>query len=64
MEVRELLPFLIPLIILQLGLTIASLVHVLRSTSYRRGNRLMWVLISFITIIGPVIYFTLGRSEG
>jgi len=62
-EIRDFLPFIIPLVILQVGLTIASLVHVLRSENYRRGNRLMWVIISFISIIGPVLYFTMGRSE-
>ena len=62
-EIRDFLPFIIPLVILQVGLTIASLVHVLRSENYRRGNRLMWVIISFISIIGPVLYFTMGRSD-
>jgi len=62
-EISHLLPFLIPLVIIQVGLTIASLVHVLRHTKYRTGNRLLWVLVSFISIIGPIIYFTLGKGE-
>jgi len=62
--IRDFLPFLIPLIALQIGLTLASLIHVLRHNSYRFGNRLVWVLLSFLAIIGPIIYFTLGRGEG
>lgn len=58
----EFLPFLIPLILLQIGLTLASLIHVLTRKNYRIGNRLIWVLVSFITIIGPVLYFSIGRE--
>jgi len=61
--IRDFLPFLIPLITLQIGLTLASLIHVLRHKSYRFGNRILWVLLSFLAIIGPIIYFTLGRGE-
>jgi len=61
--IRDFLPFLIPLITLQIGLTLASLIHVLRHRSYRFGNRILWVLLSFLAIIGPIIYFTLGRGE-
>lgn len=61
--IREFLPFLIPVAILQVGLTIAALVHVLRHNTYRRGNRVVWVLVSFISIIGPILYFTMGRGD-
>jgi len=61
---REYLPLLIPLVILQFALGITALIHVLRHPAYRFGNKVMWVIIVvFIQIIGPIIYFTLGRGE-
>ena len=62
-DITPFLPFLIPLVIIQVGLTVASLVHVLRHSTYQRGNRLLWVLVSFISIIGPIVYFTLGKGD-
>lgn len=61
---KEYLPFLIPLIILEISLSITALVHVLRHTHYRFGSKVMWILIVlFIQIIGPILYFTIGRGE-
>jgi len=62
-DIMRFLPFLIPIIVIQVGLTIASLTHVLRHKTYRRGNRVLWIIVSFISIIGPVIYFTLGKED-
>lgn len=62
--IREYLPFLLPLLIAQLVLAITALVHVLKHPRYRFGNKVMWVLIVlFINIIGPIVYFTFGRGE-
>ena len=61
---KEYLPFLIPLVIAQLALGITALVHVLRHPHYRFGNKVMWALIVlFVQIIGPVVYFAFGRGE-
>ena len=43
--IQENLPFLIPLIVIQLGLMIVSLVHVLRHKTYRFGNRPLWIVV-------------------
>lgn len=60
----EYLPFLAPLIILQFILAITALVHVLKNPNYRFGNKIMWIIIVlFVQIIGPVVYFTIGRGE-
>lgn len=65
MEVlREYWPFLIPLLLLQIALAITALVHVLRHERYRWGSRGLWILlVLFIQVIGPVLYFTTGRSD-
>jgi hypothetical protein len=61
---KEYLPFIIPLVIVQLTLSITALIHVLRHPNYRFGNKVMWVLIvMFIQFIGPALYFALGRGE-
>ena len=60
----EYLPFLIPLVILQLALLVIALVHVLRHPNYKFGNMVMWIVIVCIfQIIGPIVYFVFGRGE-
>ena len=62
--VREYLPILIPIIILEIGLMIYSLRHVLKHGRYKFGSRTMWILIFvFIQIIGPILYLTIGRED-
>lgn len=61
---KEYFPFLIPLVILQLVLSITALIHVLRHPRYRFGNKVMWVLVVlFVQFIGPALYFAVGRGE-
>ncbi len=58
------LPFLIPVAIIELALAVTALVHVLRHTTYRFGNRVFWVIIVLVLeIIGPILYFTIGRGD-
>ncbi len=59
----EYLPFLIPLVVIELTLTITALVHILTHRNYRFGTRALWVVLSFVQIIGPIIYFVFGRGE-
>ena len=57
------LPLLIPLFLLELGLIIFALVDLFRREN-TRGPKWMWVLvILFVSTIGPIIYFVLGRKE-
>lgn len=63
-NLQEYLPFLIPLAVIQLGLMLASLIHVLRHDTYRFGNRLLWIVVCLVVgIIGPVLYFAIGRGD-
>ncbi len=63
-KIIENLPFIIPILVLELGLAIAALVHVLKHPNYRVGNKAIWVVIVlFIQIIGPIVYFVFGRGE-
>jgi len=58
------LPLLIPLMVIQVGLMVAALIHILKHNTYKTGNRTLWILIClFVNTIGPILYFVLGRGE-
>lgn len=60
---KDLLPLLIPIAVIQLGLMIAALVDLARRNS-TNGPKWLWVLvILFVNLIGPVVYFLVGREE-
>lgn len=63
--VKEFLPFLIPIVIAQLALLGYTLHHILTHRNYKRGNRTLWIVVAIIgmQIIGPVLYFLLGKEE-
>jgi len=60
-----LLLVLVPLLLLQLGLLIWGLYDLTRPERKVQGDsRLPWaIVIVFISIIGPVVYFLFGREE-
>lgn len=64
-ELKELLPFLIPLIIAELILLAYTLHHVLTHEHYKRGSRRLWVIVCIIGMefIGPILYFLLGKED-
>ncbi|MCP4428954.1 MAG: PLDc_N domain-containing protein [Chloroflexi bacterium] len=63
MTLQELLPFIWPLVVIQLALLIFALLD-LRQRAATRGPKWVWVLvILFVNIIGPIIYFAVGREE-
>jgi len=62
--IRQYLPVIIPLAVIQLGLMIAALIHIFTHPNYRFGNRILWVVIAvLINTIGPILYFVIGRGE-
>ncbi len=63
-KAMEYIGLLLPVILLELALTVTALVHVLRHKKYKMGSRLIWIpVVLFIQILGPVAYFILGRSD-
>lgn len=64
-NLNEILPFLIPLIVIELILLIVTLRHILTHTNYKYGNRTLWLLVAVIgmNLIGPVLYFLFGKEE-
>jgi hypothetical protein len=62
-QVRQLIPFLIPIVLIQLALMVVALVDLARRER-TRGPKWVWVLvIVFVNLIGPIVYFVLGREE-
>ncbi len=61
----ELIPLLIPLVVLELGLAIWALWDLSRPGRRVRGeSRLLWaIIILFASLIGPILYFVAGRQE-
>lgn len=64
-QIMSVLPFLIPLIIVELGLFIFTLCHILTHNTYKRGNRAIWIIVTIIGIQfwGPILYFILGKED-
>ena len=63
-DIMGYLPVIIPLAIVQAGLMVAALIHAIRHPRYKIGNMAIWlVVIVAVSIIGPVLYFVLGRGE-
>ncbi|OGN98369.1 MAG: transcriptional regulator [Chloroflexi bacterium RBG_13_50_21] len=59
----EFLPFIIPLVLLQLTLMIVALVDLVRREK-TRGPKWIWILvIIFGELIGPIIYLIFGRED-
>jgi DMSO reductase anchor subunit len=59
----QLLPFIIPLVLLQLILIIVALVDLVRREK-TRGPKWLWVIVIILgELIGPIIYFIVGREE-
>ena len=62
-QIRQLLPFLIPIALLQLALLVVALIDLARRER-TRGPKWLWVLIIlFVNLIGPILYFVFGREE-
>lgn len=62
-ELTKFIPFLIPVILLQLGLLVVALIDLVRREQ-TRGPKWVWALvIIFVNLFGPIIYLLFGRKE-
>ncbi|MCI8610129.1 MAG: hypothetical protein HFE73_10835 [Firmicutes bacterium] len=64
-DMKEMAPFLIPLIVIQFGLLFFTIRHILTHETYKRGSRGLWLAVSIIGMefIGPILYFIFGKEE-
>jgi hypothetical protein len=62
-QLQEYLPLLVPLLLIQLILIVVGLMDLARREK-TRGPKWVWVfVILFINLIGPIIYFVVGRED-
>jgi len=62
-DFTKLIPLLIPILLVQIALLVAAIVDLIRQPK-TRGPKWVWVLvIVFVNIFGPIIYFIFGRQE-
>ncbi len=60
---KQWLPLLVPVIILEFGLMITALVDLIRREK-TKGPKWVWILvIVLVNLFGPIIYFLAGREE-
>jgi hypothetical protein len=62
--IKDMLPFLIPVLLIQLTLIIIALVDLVKRKRVKGGNKILWgAIIILVDIIGPIIYLLFGREE-
>jgi hypothetical protein len=56
---------LVPILVIQFGLLIWALYDLTRPTRRVKGdNKIVWALIIiFVNLIGPILYFLVGRED-
>lgn len=64
-QTKELLPFLIPLIVAQFALLGYTLYHILTHKTYKRWDRKIWLIITIVGMqfVGPILYFLFGKED-
>jgi len=65
LKTEQILALLAPLVVIQLGLMIVALFDLEKEDRLvRGGSKLIWALvIVFVNVLGPLIYFVAGREE-
>ncbi len=60
----EILPLLVPVLLIDIALAVTAVRHILRHPHYRFGNKTMWLVIVVVLLLfGPIIYFVFGKGE-
>ncbi|MCR3759681.1 PLD nuclease N-terminal domain-containing protein [Clostridium felsineum] len=63
-NISQYIPFLIPIAIIEIGLALSAVIHILKHRSFRFGNTALWLVIVIVfEIIGPILYFTFGKGD-
>ena len=63
-QIIDILKIAWPLIVIQLGLQIYSIIDVIRHKKTKTLSPLIWVIIIvFGEILGPILYLLFGRAE-
>jgi len=59
---KDLLPFLIPVFIIQFVIMVVALVDLTKRKKVRGDNKVVWVVVIILfELIGPILYLVWGR---
>ncbi|MBN1179553.1 MAG: PLDc_N domain-containing protein [Anaerolineae bacterium] len=62
-SIQEWLLLLVPIVLIQFGLLAVALIDLIRRER-TKGPKWAWALvIVFVNLIGPIVYFVFGREE-
>ena len=64
-NLNEMMPLIIPLVIVQFILLAVTIVHILKHDTYKSGNRILWLVVAIVGMefIGPILYFVFGKED-
>jgi DMSO reductase anchor subunit len=63
-KLLQYLPYIIPIVVLQLVLMIVALVDLVRREKARYLPKWAWAIVIILgELIGPIVYFIFGREE-
>lgn len=54
---------LVPVIAFEITATFTAITDIIRARQFRHGNKVMWLLLSFVQPFGPWLYFWLGQKR-
>ena len=57
------LPIIIPLFVIQIGLMIVAVVDLIKREKTRGPKWVWFIVIIFVNLIGPILYFVVGRED-
>jgi hypothetical protein len=64
MDFTEMIPFLIPVALIQLSMQVYCIVDLVKREKVRFDNKLLWgAVIILFSIIGSAVYLVLGRTD-
>lgn len=64
MSIEQYLPFIIPLVVIQLGLMVFCLFDLSKRETVKYLPKWGWVLVVVLgELLGPIIYLLIGRAE-
>lgn len=61
--INSMLPIIIPTILIQLILMTIALWQILKHNNYKYSKTIWCFIVIFLQIIGPIVYFLIGRND-
>jgi hypothetical protein len=63
-SIVEMLPYLVPIFVLELALLAYALIDLFKRKHITGGKKIVWVLVAVcFQIVGPIAYLVFGRKE-